>query len=879
MTTKFARNGILASIYSKPSILAMMILFSRGTHAENYFNPAFLSNDPSAVADLSHFSTEGSAPGTYRVDIYVNNKFIVSKDIVFQLGNAEASAVDKASKNALSENSGNLEPCFTAKDLDTFGVNLNALPGLKEKKADTCISLEKYIKGSATDFNFEQLKLYISIPQAILHNDARGYIPPDQWDEGINALLLNYNFTGSNSWTDGDKETSDFLSLQSGLNLGAWRLRDSSSWNYNRSDSGESQSDIQHISTYVERSIVPLKGEFVAGDTSSSNDIFDSLPFRGVKLSSDDNMLPDSMKGFAPTIRGIAKSNAKITIAQNGYTIYQTYVSPGAFAINDLYPTSSSGDLQVTVEETDGSTSSYTVPFSAVPLLQREGRVKYDINVGEYRSGNNDQQDDPVFGQGTLIWGLSKGYTVYGGLQYSNNYRSVAVGLGKNFGDFGAISTDITQANSTLADGSDHQGQSMRFLYAKTLNSWGTDFQLLGYRYSTEGFYTLDETAYKMMNGYTGDTQTDRDGNIQPPNYADYYNLYYTKRGKIQVSVSQQAGSMGSVFISGSQQSYWHTSELNTLLQAGYNGSLWGITYSLTYNYNKAPEQPVADQMFAFNMSVPLSQWLTPSDSNHLANSAYATYNNNTDNHGNVTQQAGINGTLLEDNNLNYSVTEGYGNNGVGNSGDTSLSYQGGYGNANAGYNYSKDYRQVNYGVSGGVILHRNGITLSQPLGDTNVLVAAPGADNVGVENNTGVKTDWRGYAVVPYANTYQLNRIALDTNMLDSHTDLDETVTNVVPTQGALVRASFNARVGVRALFTLTQKGKPLPFGATVSRTDGGSSIVGDSGQVYLSGLPLTGILKAQWGKGADEQCSAAYSMPADSLKKSIVYAPVICQ
>ena len=70
----------------------------------------------------------------------------------------------------------------------------------------------------------------------------------------------------------------------------------------------------------------------------------------------------------------------------------------------------------------------------------------------------------------------------------------------------------------------------------------------------------------------------------------------------------------------------------------------------------------------------------------------------------------------------------------------------------NVGYNYSGngDYQQVNYGLSGGVIAHRNGITLSQPLGDTNVLIAAPGASNVKVENEPGIHTDWRGYAVVP---------------------------------------------------------------------------------------------------------------------------------
>ncbi len=79
----------------------------------------------------------------------------------------------------------------------------------------------------------------------------------------------------------------------------------------------------------------------------------------------------------------------------------------------------------------------------------------------------------------------------YGGGQYAEYYRAAMFGLGFNLGDFGAISFDATQAKSTLADQSEHKGQSYRFLYAKTLNRLGTNFQLMGYRYSTSGFYTL----------------------------------------------------------------------------------------------------------------------------------------------------------------------------------------------------------------------------------------------------------------------------------------------------------------------------------------------------------------------------------------------------
>ena len=50
-----------------------------------------------------------------------------------------------------------------------------------------------------------------------MQNSARGYIPPEQWDEGIPAALLNYSFTGNR----GSEDDSYYLNLQSGLNYGA----------------------------------------------------------------------------------------------------------------------------------------------------------------------------------------------------------------------------------------------------------------------------------------------------------------------------------------------------------------------------------------------------------------------------------------------------------------------------------------------------------------------------------------------------------------------------------------------------------------------------------------------------------------------------------
>lgn len=114
----------------------------------------------------------------------------------------------------------------------------------------------------------------------------------------------------------------------------------------------------------------------------------------------------------------------------------------------------------------------------------------------------------------------------------------------------------------------------------------------------------------------------------------------------------------------------------------------------------------------------------------------------------------------------------------------TSLDYEGTYSNANMNYSYGEGYKQFSYGVSGGVVVYQNVVTFGQPVEDTNVLIAAPGTTGVDIENDSGVKTDWRGYAVMPYATNYRQNRIALNTTSLDNHTDINEAVTSVVPTK-----------------------------------------------------------------------------------------------
>lgn len=801
--------------------------------ARDYFNPALLQldNPQQGSVDLSVFEDgESQAPGSYRVDIAINDQPVDTRDVVFTL---QKGADGKAS----------LQPCLSVTALAEMGIRTELFPALGDDSRQ-CADLTAIPQASA-QFRFSKQQLLLSIPQAALALMARGYVPPSQWDDGIPALLLNYSASGANNYARGGagkNSNSQFLNLRPGINLGAWRLRNYTT--YNRS--GDGQDKWSTVYTYAQRNIATLGSQLTLGDSSSPAEVFDSVPFRGAQLASDDDMLPDSLKGYAPVVRGIARSNAQVIIRQNGYVIYQSYVAPGAFAITDMYPTGGSGDLYVTIKEADGSEQKMVVPFASLPVLQREGRFKYSLTGGQYRSYDTSIDQTP-FGQGTAIYGLPHGMTVYGGGQFADHYQSLALGVGKNLGDYGALSADATQAWSVQKDLPSEQGQSWRLRYSKNIVQSGTNFAIAGYRYSTAGYYSLQEVL-----------DTYRDGRNAP--------LAERRRNRAEMTVSQSLWEgAGSLSLSLVSEDYWNSDRKMQSFGAGYNNSWNGISYGLNYSHNRNSAGSGngnrvydKDQLFAFNVSVPLDRWLS---------NTYASYNLNTSKHGGTTHNAGINGTALADNNLSWSLQQGFGNKGIGNSGNMNADYRGTYAEVTAGYGYDRNSRRLSYGLQGGIIAHANGVTFGQPLGETIALVQAPGADGVGVSNQTGVKTDWRGYAIVPYVSPYRKNSIGLNTETLPDDVDLAQTNQTVVPTRGAVVRASYSASVGQRVLMTLLRQGDtPVPFGATVTdpaATAAQGFIVGDGGQVYLTGLNASGSLQVQWGKGAGEQCRVDYRLP----------------
>ncbi|SFU82071.1 fimbria/pilus outer membrane usher protein [Xenorhabdus koppenhoeferi] len=817
-------------------ILCFSVLLSLPVMAQDYFRLSALElDDTQPVIDLSVFSSPGGQlPGQYQVNIFLNGKEKETKQV-----------------NFIKLENGKLSPQLTVDNLKQFGVKMSAFPALMELSPEQIIDdISEYIPQASASFDFYGQRLDISIPQAALDNQARDTVASHLWQQGESAFLMSYNFSGSENYNKNAKNQSYFLNLQSGINIGSWRIRNQSVYDY---DSGKNKgkSRFSSINSYIQRDIHGLKSQIILGETFTDGDIFESVPFIGASMTSDSLMLPGSQRGFAPIIRGIAQTNARVTVRQNNYVIYESYVPPGPFVITDLYSTSGSGDLDVTITEKDGRQRKFVQPCSSVPIMQREGQLKYQITLGRYHYSDANV-DKPYFSEATFIYGFSNRLSLLSGMQIAENYRAFNAGMGVGLGNFGAISLDMTLADARLPKNEHKRGQSYRIQYTKSIETTGTSLTLAGYRYSTPEYYSLSE-----VNEYSVRKETSRAQN---------------KRSQLQLTLNQGMGDFGSLYVSAYQQDYWGKQGTSQSLSAGYNINLAGISYGLNLSYSASHESiKNKDIQASFNVSIPLDKWLPD---------GWATYSINRNGRSQGSQQLAISGSALDDHALSYHIHGEHGNNMEGTSGGASLEYSYSSGRVNLGYSYGDNSRSLNYGLSGGIVAHQDGITFSQSLGQTVALVKAAGAAETKILNHSGIKTDSRGYAVIPSVEPYAYNRLALDTEMLADGIDLDNSVQHIVPTRGAVVSADFSVRQGHRILVTLRYNGKPVPFGASAALINSDSSgIVGDDGELYLNAVPEQAEIKVQWGKNKDQQCHAKIDLSVLPKKTGVLQLAVDCR
>lgn len=807
------------------------------------FDPVFLGTSGNESVDLKRFERGDSAsPGTWPTDIYVNGEQVSHEPVLFSEG------PDKS-----------VQPCLSPAILKKINFNYTQLPAsfsqaLKQEQA--CYPLPALIPQASITFDSGTQRLDISVPQAMMQNTARGYVSPELWDSGIPALMLGYNASTYTTRSNGKDYNSAYAGINAGLNLGAWYFRHDG--NYNWQEKGGSQ--YQSLNNYVQRDIPAIKGRVRMGETSTRGQLFDTLPFKGIELVNDDRMLPQSQRGYAPDVRGIARTNARVTVRQNSRVIYETTVSPGAFVIDDLYPTGYGGNLDVTVTEADGSVQTFSVPYASVTQLLRPGMHRYDIVAGKLNDPSI--SFNPTLYQATYQRGLTNILTAFGGIQGSGaDYYALQGGLAVST-VVGAFSASVTQARTHLKEQKDtvaSSGQSYQVSYSKFLPETNSNLTVAAYRFSTSGYYDYT-TAMRVLD-------EERHGGA-----AD--NIWRPKN-RFNVTMNQGlAEGWGQMYLTGYTQDYWNNGGSDLQYQLGYSNSWGTVSYSVSAgrvrNYGGDMETT-----WLFNMTMPLGS--------RMNNVPTLTASVNHNSNGRTGEQVGISGSAGDDYQYNYGVTAMNYNQGTGSSMSVNGGWRSPYTNLTATYGAGKHYQNASVGMSGTVIAWQNGIVATPYTGDTFAVVEAKGAKGAKVGGYSGIRIDPWGHAAVPYLNPYEMNEITIDPKGLPYDVELENTTDKVAPYSGAVSRIVFRTSRGTPLLIMAKQtSGEVVPFGAEVY--DGAGTVVGSvgqSGQIYARVSESRGKLTVKWGSRGDQSCHINYILPPQPVSgqnNSIVRFDSVC-
>lgn len=786
-------------------LVLLPVFFPGKAVAAPYFNPAALGlNGDNPVMDPAQFQylreRQFQEEGRYFVSVRVNQRETGGQWLEFYYHPQQKI----------------LLPVVTRKQWLIWGLRPDASSAFAETENTAPVAdIAGLVSGVVLNFDAARQALDITIPQRFFLTDEQRAADASLWEPGITAFMLNYDYRFSRQNSRFSDNTGHTLLLQSGFNTGFWRFR-----HHSRAEYRDEKMTWQSERLWMYRAIAPLRSELQLGELFSGDVLFDSLAFRGIRLASQGDMYPLNQQGYAPVIRGIAGQSAELTIRQQGMIIHRETLPAGEFVIDDLNSTFQGTVLDITLEEADGTVQHFMQYGAAVPVMQREGRLKYTLDAGKLNRYGNSKK--PLFVQGTAAYGINSVLTLYGGGYAAQYALSSGAGAGVNMGAAGGVSADILMRHTTAKH------------YPRYRLNYQKFFPLTGTLVNTGAAHDQQSRQWqaRLLQPLPGGYGTVSSG------------CHYSRRSGYRALISRDAG---------------------------YFSHIGRIHYGLNAQYRTGGQFRKADKRVSFSLSVPLD-FAGQSARSHFHYHRRA---------GKSSLQTSVNGLLGEEQRLGYSVTHRYQQQNTTHYRGAELRWRHDLADIRGRINHSHDQNTLSGDIQGGLIIHEKGITLSRPPGETSGLADTGGAGGIAMASRIAARTDSAGFSVIPQLSHYHRNVVRIDPETLPDNADADDPVVQVIPSKGAVVPVRFAVNSGFRAIFALRTPQGVVPFAARVKirKADGSSvsGITGEDGEVYLSGLPAQGRLQALWGKGAQEQCEVNFSIPPE--QQGLLTLPLMCQ
>ncbi|OKB67960.1 fimbrial assembly protein [Serratia marcescens] len=797
---------------------------------EIQFNTDVLDVHDRNNIDLSQFSRGGYIMrGTYSMVVHVNRNDLPEQQIPFY---------------APEEDPNGSRACISKALAAQLGFKDSVLKDLTWWHQGECLN-ESSVQGMEMRGDLATSSLYLNIPQAFLEYTADNWDPPSRWDEGIPGLLFDYNVNAQTNKNLKRGASSYDLSGNgtAGANLGAWRLRADWQANINH-QTGSGQPTKQQLDWsryYAFRAVPALRSKLTLGENYLDSGMFDSFRFSGASLVSDDNMLPPNLRGYAPEVVGVAKTNAKVTISQQGRVLYETTVAAGPFRIQDIND-AVSGELNVRVEEQDGQVQEFTMNTSSIPYLTRPGSVRFKLAAGKPTDWRHHARG-PLFGTGEFSWGVSNGWSLYGGALAGGDYNAASLGIGRDLMILGALSFDATQSRARLPqeDGT-LSGGSYRLSYSKNFDEYDSQVTFAGYRFSERDFMSMSEYLDARYYG-------NRSGSGKEM-YTITFNKHFRDWGL-------------SSYVNYSHETYWDrpaNDRYNLTLSRYFDLGRWR-NLSLSLSAYRNQYNGAKDDGAYLSLSLPWGENTTLS---------YNTSVNRNDN----TQRVGYYARVDERN--NYQLNAGTSRSGASLSGYYNHEGDMARMSANASYQAGR-YSALGLSAQGGMTMTAEGGALHRVAqqGGTRMLIDTGGVPEVPVRGyGRASRTNAWGKAVIGDVNSYYRNKASIDLNQLGDNAEATRSVVQATLTEGAIGYRQFDVVAGEKAMavIKLAGGGEP-PFGATVRNgRKQETGIVNDGGSIYLSGINAGESMTVHWNGAAQCEVRMPTPLPAQMLTANLL-------
>lgn len=821
-------------------ILCFITLDSARAEGDNVeFETRALELRDNKNINLSNFSRpDYIQEGNYPLTLKINDRVIISDNF---------NVISLKGKNQI---------CFTPLNVERFDLKETPLAELIKRTAPNnpnCLLIAGY-KGISVRIDRARSELLVNIPQALLNYSDPNWTPPAQWDDGITGALFDYTLSGSRYQSRQSASNSAVSSYGTfGVNYQDWRLRSHYQASLYSSGYGDDRRQFTTTMVYATRALREAGANLTLGKTYLQSDVFDSINYSGLAIASDDRMLPPALRGYAPLLTGVANSNAKVTVTRGDSVIYEKMVPPGEFVIQDL-TNAASGELKMTIREENGEERIATIQTSNVPFLTRSGHVRYKGMMGKMNQTNG--SINPLLATGEASVGVLAGASIFGGaLLTDQHYYALNGGIGYDMNTLGAISVDVTHANSRLENQS-LKGQSYRFNYSKVFDSIDSQITFAGYRFSQKNYLSLDN--FVAMKDFPDFTSTDKES----------YNLVASKNFR------ELGLSLNAIY---NRQTYWQdVSDSNSYglsVSKSFDiGTLRNVNAYVSINRTEyktsflSQEQKNNNTVY-LSFSIPLNSQSYFSTGMRLSNDSFSpsmTYTNNSD-PGNTWsigasspgsyRQSNLNGNLVQNRNA-YAATL-----------NTSMS--------NNDYYLGGSIKSGITATGHGIAVHRDGYA-----GNTRLMIDTDGIEGIYIGNRgngSSMPTNASGIAVINNVPDYYRTNYSIDTNRLPD--DVESTNPNIqmVLTEGAIGYRKLNVYRGIKALIKITDpQGRAIPFGTSVEENLGKRQVgvVGEDGETYISGVGTRVILTVLDSDG--QRCLV--TLPEREFSLSAAF-PVTCR